>query len=119
MLAQQQQMQLLQQQAALGLFLPSPTHSAAAAQLAALGVQSSPERAQGTADASNKNEAAGNSGELSTLAKNSNSCIPLGLEEDKLHLSELQCILRGEFVECFVAGKVSFLYQVLCICVLC
>jgi len=35
------------------------------------------------------------------------SSMPLGLEEDKFYLSELQCLLRDNFVEVFGTSEVS------------
>lgn len=41
------------------------------------------------------------------------SCMPLGLSDDRFYLSELQCLLRDEFVEVFGTTEVSVL--VMCI----
>lgn len=35
------------------------------------------------------------------------SCLPLGLEDDKFYLSELQCLLRSDFIEVFGTTEVS------------
>ena len=34
--------------------------------------------------------------------------VMLGVEEDKYYLSELQCVLRREFIEAFGTSQVSF-----------
>ena len=36
--------------------------------------------------------------------------IPLGVDEDKYYLSELQCVLRSEFVEVFGTAEVRFVF---------
>lgn len=34
--------------------------------------------------------------------------VPLGVSEDRFYLSEMQCVLRSEFVEAFGTTHVSF-----------
>ena len=48
------------------------------------------------------------------------SVVPLGLDDDKHYLSELQCVLRHEFVEVFGTSQVSSIIDVFSIvCISC
>lgn len=48
------------------------------------------------------------------------SVVPLGLDDDKHYLSELQCVLRHEFVEVFGTSQVSNIIDVFSIvCISC
>ena len=48
------------------------------------------------------------------------SVVPLGVDEDKHYLSELQCVLRNEFVEAFGTTQVSlFINYIIYVCLWC
>lgn len=47
------------------------------------------------------------------------SVVPLGLDDDKHYLSELQCVLRHEFVEVFGTSQVSSIIDYSIVCISC
>eukprot|EP00956_Cyclotella_meneghiniana_P000407 scaffold478_cov63-Cyclotella_meneghiniana.AAC.3 len=130
MLAQQQQLQLLQQHALLGSFhVPSPTVSGDAhnpmgstqhspspnskdvknessnslkADTAAASLLEASQSRESPLEPSSKPDM----NMLSTQQSRVDAHVMLGVPEDKYYLSDLQCILRGEFIEAFGCGKV-------------
>lgn len=134
MLAQQQQLQLLQQHALLGAFnVPSTTvtgaahnpmgssqHSPSPTNTKDVKSESSNSLKADTAAAAVSSLEASQSQELpvefsskpditTQKSRVDDAHVMLGVEEDKYYLSDLQCILRGEFIEAFGCGKVRTL----------
>ena len=132
MLAQQQQLQLLQQHALLGAFnVPSTTVTGAAHNPMGSSQHSpSPTNTQDVKSESSNSLKADTAAAASSLEASQSQELPLEFsskpdtttqksrvdahvmlefEEDKYYLSDLQCILRGEFIEAFGCGKVRSL----------
>ena len=115
MLAQQHQMQLLQQQAAMGLFLPSPTNSNAAVMPAQQQVEGDHLKTVASLVASLERP------DINGLNESwYDACRMLGVEGDGQYLSRLQCLLRGEVVEVFGASEVCCcVHSFVCSSVIC
>ncbi len=94
----------------------------AAATLPAAAASAAEDRTTVTAStsANNKSNNTGSQTNVSTVGPNrpllttpkwSGATTPLGVDEDKYYLSELQCVLRKEFVEAFGTTQVRFAFS--------